>query len=434
MSDSHPSRRCSILGSESRDGSLVCSTDEVVVAGDEILLSEKESVGDAIQNATIPIRESATVTPSVQSEHSRHVSIAAECVKDDITTQQSSAIEPPTPTPSPFLYREGSSLPEGSEAVEAVTVNVDSISTQQQPVAPLPEDTSSQLLSTTVISQDDSEKQELREQLRQMQLRCESMERMLQDTSNDSKIKHLTEQLGIRAERVKVLEGQNAKQAKTLKKNEKVIRNLEEQVSSLREKNKQMELHLSNQTGGGAPTTPAAVVQPQQQQHYQQQQQQQVRRASTAASLPRVDSKTIKTASTVPNYGIPQQRNSQLVTMVHDLQGQLNRAQDAIIASAGDAFEEAVADSVEQILDPESPRRNCIVAQPPPPPSRAEQYAMEALQRLEGSTKSVPEFSHSRYLFSETPLSPWRKRHTEPEPFSYFLPCSGVSVGPRGLR
>ena len=435
---------------QSNKSSSSLAADEVVV-GDEIVPQSDQSVtavelevpSSSVDKEPQPTPSqrseiTETKTPSVlevrtpvePSDHSRD-NLIINHVEDEIVTQ-AGGDEPvieSTPTPSQFFYRDTSSLPAGGDVDAVDAVNIQTIE-EQNPILQQA-DISSQMMSTTLVSHDEAN--ELREQLQQMQLRCESMERMLQDTSNDNKVKMLTEQLGVRAERIKVLEGQNAKNVKLLKKNQTKVKHLETEVASLREDYKKLEQHCGRNAMESnyrvATNTPTQVSQQQVAVagHSSAQQQQQTRRVSLAPSIPMDQNKIPSYSTPGTRYGVPP-RNSQLVSMVNDLQDQLDRAQEAIIASAGDAFEEAVADSVEQVLDPESPRRSCLVAEPIPPPSRAEQYAMEALQRLSG-TSSVPEFSHSRYLFSQTPLSPWRKRHTEQSAFDYFLPCSGVSLG-----
>eukprot|EP01059_Diplonema_ambulator_P010614 TRINITY_DN20627_c0_g1_i1.p1 TRINITY_DN20627_c0_g1~~TRINITY_DN20627_c0_g1_i1.p1 ORF type:complete len:253 (+),score=84.05 TRINITY_DN20627_c0_g1_i1:76-759(+) len=108
------------------------------------------------------------------------------------------------------------------------------------------------------------------------------------------------------------------------------------------------------------------------------------------------------------------QRVQSTDSLVRGLRQQLAQAQEAIVASVGDPFEEAVQCAVEQVFDRSSPPRERQTF--------AEKLAIAALAK----DRALPTARHYNQPVAY-PLSPWRERH-QPQRLqpTYYLPCTGM--------
>ena len=235
-----------------------------------------------------------------------------------------------------------------------------------------------------------AENAHLKLQVQDLQERCNSLDKILSSQAEDTIEHDVIDELAVRAERIKELE-----EAGLVNR-----QNQEIQAARIRQLEAEMEASRLRQ----ATTTTPASTKGSPPAHY----------ADSPRSLASYTGTPLKGKATALSKGgvrlSPQQianlnsgassnSQSELVNIAISLHTQLNKAREAIVASTGDSFEEAVGLTIQQALDRTSPRRDCIKATPRQSPMQPQVrmspmpgHAMDASPRREHSASGGDAF------------------------------------------
>ncbi|KAJ9454043.1 hypothetical protein DIPPA_13036 [Diplonema papillatum] len=338
--------------------------------------------------------------------------------------------------------------------------------------------------SLPAVPQPSQRERHLEEELQRVQKRCASLDRQLQSRGTESvqplqkALYTAEEKLAQQQKRIAQLQNQQQHFLASQKQREQMILILEQHHSEQRGalEAELDELRSRQQVSNDRFTAGSDALRKkrqQERQHYeaalsQVTQRQLQRQAGASAGLSSCSPRRSELCASLTDDGLQLHKSNvsaksagpplspdELAKLTKSLKLRLAQAQDAIVASAGDAFEEAVIDGVEQVFDRLSPPRDLIRDNAAEHMTRAELIAIETLRKgFSSPQKSVSPKKHSsmshcsplsavdnqrsvsRTHFQDPiplyAMSPWARKHLSTANPSrlpqYVLPCTGLAL------